>query len=686
MTFLRNNLRRLTESPYLLAGLLFILALAVRLPYLGTFLTVDEVKWLEGGGQFLTAIYNGTLAKTYWHFHPGITLVWGEAIIMWGRWLTMSNGTDLPSFVTAQLSDLAGLSGAMRLSGVFITSLTIPALYWLTRRLLGNAPALIGAILLAINQFVLAHSRIINGDATTALFMLLSTLAFLWLWQGSGLRMAALSGAWAGLALLTKLPSPIIIPWIGLLALIGYGQKRSFRFWAQALVLWGLTAVIIYVAIWPAMWVAPLNTLQLIYHDAFEVGEVGSGHSAFFMGQISDDPGWIFYPVAIAFRLTPVTSVGIVLAALWLIFGWKSQAATVRRVGWTLAAFALFVILTANFSPKKLDRYVMGVFPALDLLAAVGLWGIWQELTKVWPRIKQGGMFAAIFVVAAQGIFTLSHYPYLLTGYNPLLGGITKAAKTMPVGWGEGMEQAATWLNAQPNAQNLRASAWYSDIFHPYFVGQQASFSDDGRSQLAADYVVFYVNQIQRQKPYPGLVNYFRSGEPVFVVDFTSTGQPANLPVDDKTHVHWVEVYKAPAAQSAGGAPKVEGMAQLLAYKITNANGTERQDDSPNMSSRNNLDITLFFRTLGPLPPDTLFGVALVPFSTGQDLKWGEWQQTEIKDKWVEGDIVEWRGNLTLPADIPAGQYRLWVAFQFKDGPVIAEFSISEKDPPIKLE
>ena len=61
------------------------------------------------------------------------------------------------------------------------------------------------------------------------------------------------------------------------------------------------------------------------------------------------------------------------------------------------------------------------------------------------------------------------------------------------------------------------------------FAGQRASFSDDGRGQLAADYVVFYVNQIQRQKPYPGLVDYFRAKEPVFVLDIESTGKITGL-------------------------------------------------------------------------------------------------------------------------------------------------------------
>lgn len=681
---------RLTQSPLLLSAMLFVLAVAVRLPYLSTFLTIDEIKWVEGAGQFLLALDSGDLAQTYWHFFPGITTTWGEALILWLRWFTLGNGLDLPSYITAQFADQASLIGPMRLSGVLITSLAIPGLYVLARPLLGNEAALLGSALLAVNPFFVAHSRIVNGDAITAAFMLLSVFAFLWLWQGSGLRMAILSGAMGGLAMLTKLPAPIIIPWIGMLALIGYIQRRSIGFWVQALAWWGLTAIGIFVVLWPAMWVAPLASLQQMYHDAFAVGEVSAGHSTFFMEQISDDPSWAFYPVAIAFRLTPLTTIGLGLTVFWLVFGRQEKRAFAHQVSWSLVAYILFVVLCANFSPKKLDRYVMGVFPALDILVATGLWGIWQGLTMVKPWLRRGSTILALAIVGGQGAFTLIHYPYVLTSYNPLLGGPAKAVATVPVGWGEGLEQAATWLNSQPNAKNLEVAAWYSDIFFPYFVGEQASFSDDGRAQLAADYVVFYVNQIQRQKPYSGLVEYFRADEPVFVVAVDPAGQVVNLSnvEESRGQVHWVEVYKAPAARSASGAPKIEGVAQLLAYKVEGNRVADKEIASSvsELSGEDDLSVTLFLRVLGPLPEGTTFNVALVPISSPQNTVWGDWQLEEVKGEWLEEKIVEWPGTLALSPDMPPGEYRLWAVLQSEDSPVIVEFSISDKDPAISIE
>ncbi|HXV97756.1 MAG TPA: hypothetical protein VEC93_04970, partial [Anaerolineae bacterium] len=253
----------------------------------------------------------------------------------------------------------------------------------------------------------------------------------------------------------------------------------------------------------------------------------------------------------------------------------------------------------------------------------------------------------------------------------------------------------AHYLNSLPNAEVLAVSSWYGDIFDPYFRGQQASFADDGRAQLAADYVVFYINQIQRQKPYQGLINYFRASEPVFVVKVGQMGQISGV-----EGTPWVEVYQAPAAQSANGAPKIEGVAQLLAYKVAGSRVASNRvtdskvaDDTSSLLSKDKVLVTLFLRVLGPLPPDTTFDVAFVPISnpqspipTGHYVSSFNWRPAQIKGEWLEGAVIEWPGTLTLPADMPPGNYRLSVILQTTANQVLAEFSISEKDPLIKVE
>jgi hypothetical protein len=685
---------KITQTPAatLLIGVgLFILALLVRLPYLGDFMTVDEERWVKGGGQFLLALANGPLTDSYWHFHPGITIVWGEAILLWLKFLA-GNHLDITTFVNEQMADLAATIGYVRLSPAIITALTVAGIYWLARPLLGEGAALLGAGLLAVDPFFVAHSRIVNGDAAAAGLMMLTFLAFARLWQKPALadaptlptlsvgvsasrrhasvqaarttKIAALAGVMAGLALLTKLPSPLILPWIGVMAGLGFVWNRNWQFWAKALLFFGLAVGVTFIGLWPAMWVAPVETVKLMYHDAFEMGEIGSGHDTFFWGEISRDPGWLFYPYALAFRLTPLTSLGLIGAIFFLGSGWREikRGSLKVRVAGTLLLYVIFVVVLASFSPKKLDRYVMAVIPPLILVAGLGLEWLVNQLKPRWSWLasKQGadapnlptlsvGVFASrrhasvqaacttqvivpLGIILGQLFFVISNYPYVLTFYNPLLGGFARASEQVPTGWGEGIEQAVHWLNQQPDAPNLNISIWYSNIAEYYMVGKFIGFSETGGTQLEADYTVFYLNQTTRQLPFPALVRYFQHKEPVYTVE--------------KAGVPYVWVYKAPGLEAVGK-PEIVGRAQLYGYTLNPDKlraGTETQ-------------VTLYFLTKGALPENETFAVSLEA-EDGQS--WGLWQNAPTH-RWLVDEFVEWQGTLQLPADIPPGNYFLEV-------------------------
>jgi 4-amino-4-deoxy-L-arabinose transferase-like glycosyltransferase len=719
-------LGRITHHPSLLPLLVFAAALLPRLYALGAFLTIDEVKWAEGAAQFLLALRSGDLAQTYWHFFPGITLAWGGAITLWARCLA---APDMGQCAQGAVERLPEAIGWLRFTPVILTSLGVSGVYLLGRKLLPSKIAIVAALLLAFDPFFIAHSRILNGDAVVAILMFLSLLAFLAYWLNesangepigqvwritnrkgafahSPLRhLLILSAVLAGLALLTKLPAPLIglfIAGLSLVALAFDWPRRGWgavRLWVGVLAGWGLVALAVFVLLWPALWVAPAATLRQMYLDSFEIGGVGEGHDAFFLGQTLNDPGPWFYPYALAFRLTPVVLLGLFITIGWLFSRFRakpsqmpsppahfSQPDPELTVTWSIIVFVIFIIVFANISPKKLDRYVMAVIPALIFLAAIGLGKIGQGKRFFSPISNL--LLAGLVVV--QLVSAVLAAPYYLTYYNPLLGGPERAVGQVPVGWGEGLEQAARYLNNLPNAQSLTVSAWYGDIFEPYFVGQRASFADDGRAQLAADYVVFYINQLQREKPYPGLIEYFRTHEPVFVVRMGLTGRPSQ-----EAGARWVEVYQAPAAQSASGAPKIEGVAQLLAYTVTGNRVADNKvtDDEGNFSNNNEVFVTLFLRILGPLPAGSSFAATLVPIhdpppkihAQKGSPKADVWQSAPLKGEWQEGAVVEWPGTLTIPPAAPPGEYRLAVTLQNPDGSAIADIAISEKDPAIIL-
>lgn len=641
----------------------FVVSLIAKLPYLGTFLTIDEPRWIHGAGQFLLALHSGNLEQTYWHFFPGITTTWGGAIILWLQSLT-ANFDTLDKFVAFNMEHLAGNVGAMRLSSVILTSITLPFVYALARPLLGRWAAILGVGLLAVDPFWLAHSRIVNGDALSGGLMVAAYLAFALLLFKPDLKLAVISGVFVGLSLLTKLPAPILAPCIILLTIIGYLKVRNWRFWLKALLLCGLVSAAVFIILWPAMWVAPVKTLTMMYQDTFDVGDIGGKDKVeFFLGQVRDTQSPFFYPVALLFRTTPINLIGLILS-LGVLFIPKNSKS--RETALLLWLFILIIVLFSNISPKKADRYAMSVMVTVNLLAGVGwIWLLGRISEWANGRIYEyangrilanSNKFAIhnlqscaersrsitihhlliIALIAIQLIFTLISYPYLLTYYNPLLGGYAKAAELVPVGWGEGLEQAAAWINNQPDGRQATTSPYYENVTNHYLAGTSLDWPKDGKKQVLADYVVFYIAQTQRKLPYPGLVDYFQKQTPVYVVR------------SGETPYVWVYKRQYPINALEGEA-QIVGRAQIVGYSRL----------ASKLSPARSTGVILYFLTHDqPLPDNEDFRVSLLDSAGNEHSLW----HSADTNEWTPNAIIEWKGELVLPADLAPGNYKLKVS------------------------
>jgi 4-amino-4-deoxy-L-arabinose transferase-like glycosyltransferase len=368
----------------------------------------------------------------------------------------------------------------------------VVGLYFLVRSLFGSRTALLSAVLLALEPFDLALSRVIHHDALSTTFMALSLLSFMvHLRKHRSFLYLVLSGLMAGLAFLSKSPSLFLVPFAALLSVGAYWLQKGSPWpldWhcvaelGRDWVIWGFIAALVFALLWPAMWVDPLGTIQGVIDKAS--GYAASPHERgnFFLGKVGLDPGPLFYPVALLFRLTPLTLLGIGGSVL-LLLGLSSKAYRNRRripspsradPRWrsfspsgdgeegrvedrwhvvqmsSLWAFILLYVLFMTTGAKKFDRYLLPIFPVIDILAALGLLAlggvIWEwvkgrfDLVSCIARFRISALGLGLVLLLQAG-FALPHYPYYLTYYNPLLGGIRQAARTVFVGWGEGYEQ-----------------------------------------------------------------------------------------------------------------------------------------------------------------------------------------------------------------------------------------------------
>ena len=642
---------------------IFVLAFVPRALSLNAISIIDEFQWQNGTQAFIKGLLSGDFSATYCRYHPAVTDMWLIAIGLGFKYLTLllrgSNPAGFQAFLEQSTSPgypNADFLIAERLPFALVTSISVVLVYLLAKKLFDSPVAWLGAGLLALDPFYIAHSRVVTPDGLLASFMTLSILSFIvYLVRERSRRYVVLSGFAAGLAFLTKLPAVLLVPIVGVLTVMKHAtpkaqhETRNSKLIAD-LAIWGGVALLTFFCLWPAMWVTPVGTIQRMIVDMAE--DTGGGWNQFFMGRITKDPGFLFYSVVLLFRTTPLTLMGAVAS---LFFFSRVSRQEGKRVGRTPPASLSLVMLVIcillftlfmSFGSTKFDRFLLPIFPSVDILAALGLY----ELAKVIPA--RGGKPAkalALLALIVQAGFALPQHPYFLSFYNPLVGGPAHASQVLFIGWGEAFEQAAKYLNEKGNAGELKVAAQYPASFGPYFTGQTLAMSKmyptDIWPWLPADYIVFYINGAQRNVPDPDVVSYFRS------LELEHTVQTKGI--------EYAWIYRGPQfILSEAPTPQYPAQANLggkvlfLGYDLY---GPAESGDT--------LQVTTYWQCLEEMNEDHSIYVRLED-EAGH--LWGQTDNWPAKgflptSQWEEGMIVKDKYSIgTLPGT-PPGNYRLEV-------------------------
>ncbi len=535
--------------------LLLILALALpRLTALDRYVTIDEPLWLMRSANFYQALWTRDWKNTYQAEHPGVTITWaGTAgfLVKFPGYVKLAEeqfkkANKFQEFLISKSRTALDLLVAGRAFTSLAVVLALLLTFPLMVRLVGWGPASLASFLIALDPYFIALSRLLHLDGLVTALMLLSILAFLcFLEKGRQKRDLLLSGVAAGFSWLTKSPAFFLIPFVGLLMLIelfktwrgnsitgarNYTARLS-DIWAvsKPWLVWLIIGVIVFVLLWPAMWVDPLGTIRSVFSEASDYALEGSDKATFFAGQVIDagQSVWYFYPVSLLWRITPPVAIGVLILVVARIFPKKfGLSGNHRRIAWVMGLFTLLFIIFITLSKKVADRYQIPVQPALCILAALGWYALLERLVawlgKRFPCI-QSSLFLPFLggvVIFWQLWGTLQTAPYYMNYYDPLLGGDRAAPNIMMIGRGEGLDLAARYLNSLPEARRLRVYTWYATgPFSYYFEGKTWSIESNTTLDdiLNADYVVIYLQQWQRQAPSNEVLEYFSRLTPVFV-------------------------------------------------------------------------------------------------------------------------------------------------------------------------
>jgi 4-amino-4-deoxy-L-arabinose transferase-like glycosyltransferase len=672
--------------------LLFLAVWAPRAPALDAFVTPDERLWLFRSANFYQAIGRGDFAHTFQREHPGVTVTWAgtlgflQLLPDYAKEASGQLARDQLEPWLREHSTIAPLQllAASRWWMVLWISLITVASYFPLRKLFGPQIAALAVLVMAWDPFFIALSRLLHLDGLLASLTVFALLTFLaWLHGGQQRRYFVISGLAAGLAMLTKTPAVVLLPTAGLLLFVEWfrcirAHKGKSPGLLLAFVAWVALVAVTFVALWPAMWVAPLHVISSIVSEMQKYSE-GHDNLMFFLGRPTENPGPLFYPVAYLFRTTPAVLVGLVAA---VALGWRRQwpcdAPVRRRSALGLVAFALLFAAVMTLSAKKFDRYASPVFVALDIVAVLGWLGLTQAVLEWWherwsrtspagaapplsvpSRLSGWVVLSVIFLL--HGLFAFAHYPYYFTYYNPLVGGSRTAPGVLMAGWGEGLDAAARWFNQQPEAAEARIVSGYSQGPLSYFLqaGRRASaLSDTSTLQLVdADYVVLYVNQWQRGRPSPELIDYYLDREPAHIVRSGGLELARIYDVRNEAPPEFLQITTASAA-NFGERMRFAGYhlePPFLSSGPTGAGG---------LSPGDRVMITLYLRKLADA--GIAYDVLLRLLGPDGAEIWRDegWSTADMTpDGWPAEEVVEDDRELVIPDDAAPGQYKLMLSF-----------------------
>ncbi len=468
------------------------LAFLLRLAPLGHYVTPDEPAWVYRSIRSADALAARDWAAVPSTGHPGVTTMWlgafsvtlnrllypGEsaAHIDWIHrmaWLAPENGEAF--------RHLAFFLPAGRITVALTTTAGLAILYPLLARLFDRRMALLAVGLLAFDPFLIGHSGLLHTDALLATFILLALASAL-----NGLREPhraiwwILSGLFTGLALLTKTPAVVLLPFIGLIQLIAHFRKSPIGHWSLLIAhcsLFILITAATCLALYPALWANPTGTLDTLLAFSERHMEMAQ-RPIFFAGRMTYDPGPLFYPAVLLFRISPIVLIGIVVGLIAL----RRLPADRRLAFLALLTFSVAFGALMSLGIKKHDRYLLPAFPPLALAASIG-WGYLKH--KPTPKLPY-------LLLPIQLLLALVFLIHPLTYANPLAGGPWVAGRVLDLNWGEAMGAAARWLNRQPDAEQLTVAADAIPTFAPIFKGRTVPL--DQATQ--ANYVVLPSSRI----------------------------------------------------------------------------------------------------------------------------------------------------------------------------------------------
>jgi len=388
--------------------------------------------------------------------------------------------------------------GVLLLFGLF--------LFWWSRELGGLLVAFLVLFFFTFSPTFLAHGRLVTTDVGAAFGVALATYFYIKLLREPSWKRGVGAGFFLGIALLVKFSTLVLLPYFVALTFLWLVIQPKAFVWRSVLPYVRSGGIVVMVSIllvsavywfhiahypferqvedakWNLAWMwkieepekvrfqIPGNPIlrplgQYALGSLMTVGRASHNQVRYFLGELQwSGTLWYYFPVLYLTKV-PLALHILTLFALTPLFFFIRRSLFGREYSmekikewalnhFTLLALSLFILLymvSAMASSLTIGiRHILPIFPFVYLLVAIGLK---QVLDKHLPFFGfQTKCLILALLFGWYAISSMSTFPYYLSYYNELAGGVEngyKVAVDSNYDWGQDAKRLAKWVEAQ---------------------------------------------------------------------------------------------------------------------------------------------------------------------------------------------------------------------------------------------
>ena len=394
-----------------------------------------------------------------------------------------------------------------------------------SKELLGAKWASVVLFLYAFSPTIIAHSHYVTTDLAATCFIFIAFYYFVHYLKKPSPRNILSAGLALGLAEVAKFSAVLLFPCFFLLVLIPlFLNKSSQDSWLKQIknhigkfILICLIALgVILIVYQPAVWAFNLDKQQELIRGSIGpekiekivlgiskipgaeglaqyilgvvmvFARVGGGNTNYFLGQVSNEGWWYYFPTCFLLKETIPVLILTGLALLFAIRKFVTNLVADRPRKWLPwfkeymlghlpeISMVTFIVIYGVVSMRgKLNlgiRHIMVLFPFIYILI-IKKYKRRIEETK-YKKTFIGILIAFLIWIGAEIVIT---YPSYLAYYNELLGGPKNGYKLITdsnLDWGQDLRRMAEWVNSRPDIQKIKVD-YFGGGVPSYYLGDK---------------------------------------------------------------------------------------------------------------------------------------------------------------------------------------------------------------------